>query len=216
MLVAIVAGRFITVMAIRNIGAGDLAGEQPRDGLDGSRIVHDPHSMTNTVLRGKIVNRRIRSFPAFDHVVDKPHALIGQENISCLSADRGHMMDAICFFLGACKLMFFDGPFVVVIYGASTDQSGLFPAIHHQAVDIIARGVFFDQDAFFDKGLQVFLCFIIDFLGMDIYIQRKIDFLFRNMQKGIGIVGGFFAGLMAIKNIVWFRSHVGGDLRLRP
>src|SRR5690242_6143985 len=146
-------------------------------------VAHHPHAVLNSFFSSKIIRSVFCALPFLHYFIRLFIVPESKKNISGLSAGGLDMIDAILFFFWPCQFMFFDQAFFIISYRTTTNQSGLRLIIHCKLVDIITRFAFAKNNRPADKCIQVFFCFVINFLAVNVGTRRKINLASSNMKK---------------------------------
>ena len=193
--------RSISVVAVCNIEVF-CALECLYQHTDFHIAVHYPYSVADTIFCNEVIFRFFHGCPAVDDGSGIGVISVSQEDGACVGVQGIHVADTVCFLIGSCQFVFFDGAVDIFVNGSTAHQTCLAFAVHSQAVDIQVGQEILTDDTVADHIQQVILCFFVYFIAVNICADGQVNFCLIYMQEGPGFVLYHFSCFFAVHDII--------------
>ena len=203
------AGR--TVMSVGDIGGRHITREEGLQRHTSARRQF-PDLVLHAIRRREVVLRSVRRHVALDDRVDARRAAIGQEDRSCVRAQRVHEAGAVVLFVLAGLLVLFDDVLLVIFRVADAHEPGLTVAADGLAIQIERRSRLTHEHAIRLELEEVLASLRIHLRRVRIDRERQVDLRPVHMQEVQRLVVGERVGFLAVEDIIWHSGDIGGVL----
>ena len=209
------AGGSASVVSVCDIKCRDLI-EQTGQTLDEFRIIYYPQRVLYTVVRSNVIFRFMVCHITFHNSPDPLVVPVSQEDRFRICIAHIKVIDPVFFFFYTGKFMLFDRVVLIFVYCHTSDDPGLYTAIHDLTVNVKSRFIFLHKHAACKTFCDVVSCFFIHRLIIRIFLFRQIDFCSANVKKTVRIVRSHFCRFLTVHNIIWKRNNFVRILCIRP
>lgn len=200
------------VVAVGDVGGGDLLGEDGGDG-EGGGVGEAPDLVADAIGGGDVVDGGLGGEVVVDEGLDAGAAVVGEEDGAGVGAEGVDESGAVLLFVGAGFFVFFDDVVFVVLDVADGDEAGLAVVADGLAIEVHAGGGLAEEDTvgleFFEGGAGLG----VDGGGVGIDIGVEIDFGAVDVEEAEGVAGGEFGGFVAVDDVIGNGGDGGGVLR---
>ena len=150
---------------------------------DGFAAVDNPDRVCNSVVGHKVINRLVRSLPTLNDCGNFAFGAVGEENRTCVGVAVINMVDSVRLLVRSCQLMLFDDAVNIIVNRNTADKTRLASAVHYLTVNIEIIVFVLLADSVADKLIEIFSCFEINLLRIEVGSFGQIYFSLVNMKK---------------------------------
>ena len=199
------------VVAVGDVGGGDLLGEDGGDG-EGGRVWEAPDLVADAIGGSDVVDGGLGGEVVVDEGLDAGAAVVGEEDGAGVGAEGVDESGAVLLFVGASFFVLFDDVVFVVLDVADGDEAGLAVVADGLAIEVHAGGGLAEEDAvgleFFEGGAGLG----VDGGGVGVDVGVEIDFGAVDVEEAERVAGGEFGCFVAVDDVIGDGGDGGGVL----
>ncbi len=186
-----------------------MALEALRNVIKQVRILHNPETVTDTVVSNKI-NVGVTSCNLCKDGIDFRIRFAGQQHRASLGIQRLDLPDTVVLFVRAGKFVTADAIGVVGLNRGGSNQAGLRVFTHAQTVDVITGSRVTHEHTLLEHASKIFRRTHIHRRVVLTCTRREIDFRPGNMQETPRTASCALTRLVTVEHIIGWRNNLIG------
>ena len=195
------------------VSIGNIEGrhgiEAPGNVIEQARILHNPETVSNAVVRNKINIGGTGSNLCKDGI-DSRIRFAGQQHRACLGIQRLDLPDTVVLLVRPGKFMAADAIGVVGMNRSGSDQAGLRVFTHAQTVDVITGLRVTYEHALLEHASKIIRRALIDRGIVLASARREIDFRPGNMQETPRTTSCALTRFVTVEHVIGWRNNLIG------
>ena len=199
------------VVAVGDVGGGDLLSEDGGDG-EGGGVGEAPDLVADAIGGSDVVDGGLGGEVVVDEGLDAGAAVVGEEDGAGVGAESIDESGAVLLFVSAGFFVLFDDVVFVVLDVADGDEAGLAMVADGLAIEVHAGGGLAEEDAVGLELVEGGAGLGVDSGGVGVDVGVEIDFGAVDVEEAEGVAGGEFGGFVAVDDVIGDGGDGGGVL----